>query len=1329
MRIFSFLLLCLAAAAFAAKPLATFTCKEWLGVDWPHTLVTYKVTFPAKAAKLAQVRLVDADGKEVPVQLSHVVQKGGYLTSAWVSFFAELKKGGTYSYSLVAEKPDPLVIVNDPYRDWGRLDVSENSLVSGYDGKAGYSSPLYLLNPKRAHFEKPVPMRGDDTRVAGQAGNAAELPCSFDYHHIERPYFFAADPATAPKITGYTWQITAAGPLFAEAQIEYTFDNGGWYRCIIRQNLGEMNYYLDEQCDLKTIRAARDWRVVFPLDDAESGFKPDAAWWASNSGRLGGKDDAFEAAMGKAGYALPGNRSHLGSMTFQPPAEKKRLFEMAVWYPYASTAYYAGFTQQAKLTGSEKDAPFVGVMPMHAGNWRGMPESANGEIVAYPGGRLAVSWPLVVSPHPNSLLHTGEYDPDLPYTHIRRQWALMTGPLQYQQEMSAIRRYDGYVTLDDYKDWVLDWPADPKVTYPRAIHDKAYVEKWKPMLAEHPMGEQLKGLLYFTDNADRAASLFKTLASDGYWGAPRGHALRILGRDSDNQGSTGWVAGFRHSQKAAWTNTADEALSSQHLTPEQRTQVRAWIAATCYGLTEPDFNPRGMMAHLGNPNMPMNRFFALPMAASLIPDHPRAKEWMAVSQKYLRYKLAQNTAPGGGWSELLTYYMAAASHSMQAAMVLNSQGMLDDHTAQLAAQAGSFPLDLIAPKDPRFGTRCLPAWGHEGYWMIPTQWLPVASFMRNRDPQLAKDMVWAWDQLGRPQEDHHDAGFSPRAIIYADLLKELPKDYVPARLKSKWIPGFGATMRAHVGDPNETFFSYRQGYMVSHCDANQGDFMLFSKGAPLTTASLFQYAIYNNSPFQKLYESFGWHNRVRFGAQNNTGGWPGGGPASQVHRFFSSDSADYLRGYGDYGPQRWTRQVMFLKGKKADGPNYFIFRDSSTQTGDAPLEQKWWYFKSGGDTARIAPNPAGLVYTTPWGPKLDIHFLQPASVAVESRQATSKGPLYNRAAMLWKAAGNPLDGSSTEETMTVSAAGPIPAGQDILVALYPQGKDEPAPKYERLADGVLKITTSEGTDYVFLSEKPIHYEVGDIELHGTAGAVRVYADAVHLVLGESGGKVSYRGTAVSGGPMTRIIPIEKLDGSNKGTTWLTLNPINVVLPKGAKHVAVQPGITKVTGKDTHGWIFDSAIPLDITRDGIHFQGHNGAILIDDKAGTVKMTMLDGARIAYNDLIAWGCEGPYEVTFTKDQITGRTQGLGRFLYLTRPAGLDRLPTLVIDGQTYAPGTSGDFQLGDIAKTGNPYDSRNRGGILIVPVLPGEHTFTLRALEQPPIFRNWKAWDVK
>ena len=66
------------------------------------------------------------------------------------------------------------------------------------------------------------------------------------------------------------------------------------------------------------------------------------------------------------------------------------------------------------------------------------------------------------------------------------------------------------------------------------------------------------------------------------------------------------------------------------------------------------------MTHQGNPNMPVNRFFALPFAAALIPDHPLAKRWMDVSAEYVRYKAGANVAPLGAWSELISYYAASA---------------------------------------------------------------------------------------------------------------------------------------------------------------------------------------------------------------------------------------------------------------------------------------------------------------------------------------------------------------------------------------------------------------------------------------------------------------------------------------------------------------------------------------------------------------------------------------------------------------------------------------------------------------------------------------------
>jgi hypothetical protein len=71
-----------------------------------------------------------------------------------------------------------------------------------------------------------------------------------------------------------------------------------------------------------------------------------------------------------------------------------------------------------------------------------------------------------------------------------------------------------------------------------------------------------------------------------------------------------------------------------------------------------------------------------------------------------------------------------------------------------------------------------------------------------------------------------------------------------------------------------------------------------------------------------------------------------------------------------------------------------------------------------------------------------------------------------------------------------------------------------------------------------------------------------------------------------------------------------------------------------------------------------------------------------------------------------KITGRSEGFGGLLYAPMPAEMKVLPMLVIDGQTYAPGT--------------------HGGMLIIPLMPGDHSFGVVPLKQPPVFRNWQAW---
>jgi len=551
---------------------------------------------------------------------------------------------------------------------------------------------------------------------------------------------------------------------------------------------------------------------------------------------------------------------------------------------------------------------------------------------------------------------------------------------------------------------------------------------------------------------------------------------------------------------------------------------------------------------------------------------------------------------------------------MQASLVLQKAGRLDASTAELASRAGRFPFHLLAPLDPRFGARSLPCWGHEGYWMIPTQWMPVAGFMRELDPAFARDMAWAWDQLGRPMEDHHDAGFSERAILHADLLAGLPPKYVPERLASRWLPGFGATMRAHAGTPDELYFSLRQGYMVSHSDANQGSFVIHAKGAPLTTLSIFQYAMHQYPEYIKLNEEFGWHNRVRFDSITNNGGWPGGGIASNVHAHAFSDSADYIRAVGDYGPQRWTRQVMLMKSRRAGGMDYLVFRDSfRSLDGDAgKLQQKWWYLNTPGEKTLVTAAPDGMTYRSPYGAQLHVRFMQPATVPAELRDATGTGPVYNHAARLWQKMGLPVEsgkdtGIQVKQMATVTGFGPIAAGQDIIVLLTPAREGEQLPQFELIGQGVLRVKTGESTDYVFLGVEPGTFSQDGVSFTGVAGAVRVFADGVHLVMAEGPGEVGCQGTVLRCAvPATRVFPKASL---KRGVTEIEAPPHSIAFKfdrAGAKAEAVRPGVTKHTFDGGVAYEFESPEQIEFNAGGIKFVGRRGGVIVDDKAGTTRM---------------------------------------------------------------------------------------------------------------------------
>ena len=1320
------LLVVLCCAAFSAEEpeaLAVFECREYLNRDWGRTMVTYAVELPGRRARPGRVRLIDEEGAEVPCQLWGVERaRGADVASARVSFMAELPAKGAWRYRLLSGRPKQAKSAIRVSKRGGLLTL-DNGLTAVRLPKAG-----------RRKFRKPLRFgadHGEMVQLFGrqERGGIAPGPIQgirlSDGRWVGGSYFYAADPQAAPALQSYTCDVVE-GPVFVEARVRYAFTEGRDYEVRVRLLPGDPAVRIDEQFDMRRIVPTEqfgadppgNWEMVVSLSSGwrEDAWLPDHVYWGrfvpGNSMRE--EHPPLETRLTELGFDFKPRTFGLHSIAYDQP--RKRLFGVEAWEPYADLAAHVGLVSAGTVT--EKDAtPFLGIVPMHPGNWRGDGPRHRKYLCAHDappgGGDLAFHWPLDVEEHPNSITHTGEFDPEMPYTFCRRQWALLGGPMQTVQKMAAFRRNEGYVNLDDYKDWMLDWPIDPRIEYPRLFFSKADVARLAATLDEHPAADTLKGFLYFRHNGKRLESLWRAKTdARNLWASPLGQINNGLGT---------WRPVWRQAHMAAgWVGDVEELFSSPHLSEERRLTMRRYVAALCSLHAEPDFNPRGSMAHNATPNMSIIRTLALPLAAMLIPDHPRAQEWIDTGADYVRYKMAMNTAPGGGWSELFTYYDASAPSLIHTVNLLARSGRAGDELVRLAKEVGMFPLRFLTPVDPRFGVRLVPAWGHEGRCAYG-QWLPLAALMRERDPKPALSAIWGWDQIGR-QTGYHDIAFNSRCAVHADLLKGLPADQVPEEMASAWAPGVGAVLRAHAGDPEETYLSYRQGYMISHSDDNQCDFVLHAKGAPLVVMSLFAYGLHQHRPYVKLNSEFGWYSQVRFGSQTNgtdvrkgSNVWPQAGswnPSSAVHAHAFSTSVDYLRGHTDNEGRRWTRQIMFLKGDTAGGPNYFVFRDSADPLSGKPedLAAKWWNLRTLGKKGQVALGGDGMDHASEFGPRLAVRFLQPAAVAGESRDASRQGNTPSHASG-WRKGGKPaiVNTRTTwkrqEETITVTSFGPIEPAQDVLVVLYPQGEGEDVPKCELLADGAARMTTGEGVDYVFTDRKPMAFDGGDVAFRGMAGAVRVRKDAVHLVISEGPGELRYKGlTLRSAAPAARTFPVAEAQKARVIEVPAPKSSITLDAPTDGWE-PVQPGVRVRRLPDFACYEFDAEEEVRFKQGSVEFVGRKGCVVNEMRAGG-RVVMIEGKSAAVGGMRCWGCDGPYDVTFHHDRIVGRSGGLGRLLSLTKPAGVDRVTSLVIDGTPYMPGTRDDT--------------------LVVPLLPGEHRFEVHNLAQPPVYRNWQAW---
>jgi hypothetical protein len=555
-------------------------------------------------------------------------------------------------------------------------------------------------------------------------------------------------------------------------------------------------------------------------------------------------------------------------------------------------------------------------------------------------------------------------------------------------------------------------------------------------------------------------------------------------------------------------------------------------------------------------------------------------------------------------------------------------------------------------------------------------------------------------------------------MLNADLDRHAGQGAAPPLL-SRYIPGVGVVMRAHGGDPDETFLAYRSGYCISHADSEQNSFILQARGAPLLTMSLIGYALHQQPAYVKLAEEWGWYSRPKWG--NQDGGTYD--PSTEIRSASFHPLADYVHAGASSGYRHWNRQMILVKGDSPRDPSYVVMRDSQqTLYQQIPME---WSLRTDGPASSVKVHDHGMTYTSRYGAMLEVKVLEPANAAGASRDASVVGPVIDPARMkLWLDVGSPVEKVErfvlrVPETLTVTKFGPLPHDVDVVALLQPRRADEPVLASRSLGKGGVRVESANFTDHVWLSPAPQRHAMGSLVFHGTAAVVRSSAGQTTVTIAEAsiGSPATLkigRHTWVAHKPMQVTVPTAELEREMTQQVDATLPPIARGLDAAAGEVrTVAAGVQKQeSGAATHYW-FTATRPRTFDEvDGFVFQGLEGGASIDKGTGALRLTVISGTRIAHkpSGLAMWGQDGPMQATFFHDRIEGViASDCARVVTMKCPPGLDVTPYLWIGGTPYAPGKAGDE--------------------LLVAVQPGVTPFTITRMDAPPVSRVRRHWPME
>jgi len=860
--------------ASAEKPGRAVPLREPTGRHWDGELVHWRVP------ERGEWRIVDGQGREIACQqYRHDLSPRTPLEGPGLYALVDLPADASLDWRIVEGKPSQA-------KRCVRVLKDESGTVLASD-----ILEVRLAPSRRGH-------------------SGGRVPPPIQALRLPDGDWLGDGAITAPvKLENCSVEVLAGGPLFAEAEVRYTFEGDRRYTCRARVVAGQPVVHVTESFNLGKTSLLRLKLSPRPVPDACHGI------YARLPGHL----------------RAPAEKSLLG------PYEGL-LARLWAWRFYVSSKWDGSWFAAYH---TEKPAPVCGVFPTFPQVWTrpgGAPHDSTWykvgpeaiEVAREQHGSLVFQWPLTVG---------------------TRSYCLYLATKEHFDEgtpngIAAAKRRYGETPLQRARDWVTTWPSDAE--HPHLFFSKGDIPALRDSLKHFPV------LARTYSGPSRSPGLLEDLTCYHLVSGDEEVLARVRGDDSVAElqvrlHHTGLLPELRlrvHEMldgfglcpvapnNIMWLPdhlmfrvlSADVLLGSSALSTEQRRELCRLLAITAYQMESQEMvPPRECLYQLGTPNMPGPFYATLGLIGALLPDHPHAERWMKRSFEELRADIHRQSRPEGTWAESYMYQERTMRAFVPAAIALARKGLPDLMNDPRVWAVFRTQIASMAPVDPRNQVRNFPPIG-DGTWYVgkPTIF-PAAKGVAPYQPELAGELAWAWRQ------HKNSSGLLSPTWPYAWLLGD---SSIPSRapsLRSQVLPGAAAILRSRYATPTETFLHLRAAdFAHSHFQSDQLSIHWHAKGAPLCLDWGY-YGIGRHRPDNM-------HNRtVVKGAANDYSN-------GQIVRAEFLPRMDYIH-VRDSSRNTRVRRLVFVRGDKPSDPEYVLMRDTLSGPGTWNL----WTHASGID--------------------------------------------------------------------------------------------------------------------------------------------------------------------------------------------------------------------------------------------------------------------------------------------------------------------------------------------------------------------------------------------